>query len=230
MIRRVKDYGKHEPTKDSHKIYVICEGKGTEPDYFAFFEGLSSNLQVITIPPSNGTDPLKLMESSKAILTGENRQYTVNYQYGDTVWFVIDTDTWEKERKIAPLRKYCTEQNQHINEELDEVKPYHAWNVAQSNPSFEIWLFYHIYDTKPSDEELEKAQSFKEYVNSKIAGGFNFQTHPVFLEDAINHSEKQFSKDEAGLLAKYATEMYLLGYEILGFTKQELDKLKNKIG
>lgn len=85
MIRRIRDYGKKKPTKDSHKIYVICEGKGTEPDYFAFFEGLSSNLQVITIPPTTGTDPLKLMELSKETLTGEDRLYSINYQYGFTI-------------------------------------------------------------------------------------------------------------------------------------------------
>ena len=170
------------------------------------------------------------MELSKERLTGEDRLYTVNYQYGDTVWFVIDTDTWETEGKIAPLRQFCNEQNQHITDKLDEVKAYNAWNVAQSNPSFEIWLYYHIYDTKPTDEEVEKTQSFKEFVNNKISGGFNFQVHPVYLEDAILHSEEHFSKDDAGLLEKYATEMHQLGREILGFTKLELDKLKNKIG
>ena len=77
---------------------------------------------------------------------------------------------------------------------------------------------------------MEKAHSFKEYVNSKISGGFNFQSHPVYLEDAIKHSEEHFSTDDAELIEKYATEMHILGHEILGFTKQELDKLKNKIG
>ena len=230
MIRRKRDYGKQMPTKDSHKIYVICEGKGTEPDYFSFFEGLSSNLQVITIPPASGTDPLKLMELSKEKLMGDNRQYSVNYLYGDTVWFVIDTDTWEKEGKITPLRDFCTEQNLHITDNHNEVKAYNAWNVAQSNPSFEIWLYYHIYDSKPADEDVDEAQSFKEFVNIKISGGFNFQVHPVFLEDAIRHSESQFSKDGDGLIARYATEMHVLGREILVFTKQELDKLRNKIG
>ena len=43
MIRRIRDYSKREPSRDAHKIYIICEGKGTEPNYFAFFEGMSSN-------------------------------------------------------------------------------------------------------------------------------------------------------------------------------------------
>jgi len=40
MIQRRRDYGKREPSRDAHKIYLVCEGKGTEPDYFKFFEGL----------------------------------------------------------------------------------------------------------------------------------------------------------------------------------------------
>lgn len=94
MIQRRREYGKREPSRDAHKIYIVCEGKGTEPDYFAFFEGLSSNLQVITIPPTDGTDPLKLMERAKQVLIGEEREFTVEYEHGDTVWFVIDTDEW----------------------------------------------------------------------------------------------------------------------------------------
>ncbi len=70
MITRRKDYSKSEPTKDASKIYIVCEGKGSEPDYFGFFEGLSSNLELIVIPPEEGTDPLKLMELAERILLG----------------------------------------------------------------------------------------------------------------------------------------------------------------
>lgn len=169
MIQRRKEYGKREPSRDAHKIYIVCEGKGTEPAYFSFFEGLSSNLQVITIPPDEGTDPLKLMERAEHILIGEDRIYALDYKHGDTVWFVIDTDSWEKEGKITPLRVFCSQQNEAIPQILDEVKSYNAWNVAQSNPCFEIWLYYHFYNTKPQEEDVSKYASFKEYVNSVIS-------------------------------------------------------------
>ena len=119
MIVRRKEYAKREPSRDDHKIYIVCEGKGTEPDYFSFFEGLSSNLQLITIPPDEGTDPLKLMERAKDILLGESRKYTIDYLLGDSIWFVIDTDTWEKEGKIAPLRGFCSSQNEEIPKQYD---------------------------------------------------------------------------------------------------------------
>ena len=68
MIQRRRDYGKREPSRDAHKIYLVCEGKDTELNYFKFFEGLSSNLQVIAIPPTVGTDPIKLMKRAQEVL------------------------------------------------------------------------------------------------------------------------------------------------------------------
>lgn len=229
MIQRRKEYGKREPSRDAHKIYIVCEGKGTEPAYFSFFEGLSSNLQVITIPPDKGTDPLKLMERAEHILTGEDRIYALDYMHGDTVWFVIDTDTWEKEGKITPLRVFCSQQNESIPQILNEVKPYNAWNVAQSNPCFEIWLYYHFYNTKPKEEDVSKYASFKEYVNSVISGGFNYEKDPARLEDAIVNTNNNFHITQKGTLLLYSSEVYRLGIEIDGFVNKDVSKLKNKI-
>jgi hypothetical protein len=83
MITRRKDYSKSEPTKDASKIFIVCEGKGTEPDYFGFFKGLSSNLELIVIPPEEGTDPLKLMELAGRVLLDDTRKYTIDYLQQD---------------------------------------------------------------------------------------------------------------------------------------------------
>ena len=230
MITRKRDYGKREPSRDAHKIYIVCEGRGTEPNYFAFFEGLSSNLQVITIPPTEGTDPLKLIERAKQVLLDDSREYTIDYKQRDTVWFVIDTDTWEKEGKIVPLREFCSQQNATISQNFDEVKPYNAWNVAQSNPCFEIWFYYHFYESKPISDDLDKHVSFKKFVDSRISGGFNFEKDPVRLEDAIANTKKNFSVEENGMLSLFTSEMYQLGAEINAFVKNDVAKLRNKLG
>ena len=229
MIQRRRDYGKREPSRYAHKIYLVCEGKDTELNYFKFFEGLSSNLQVIAIPPTVGTDPIKLMKRAQEVLLDDNRQYTVECEHGDTVWFIIDTDTWEKEGKIKPLREFCQEQNDIIREKYDEVKPYPVWNVAQSNPCFEIWLYYHFYDKKPSQEKVGDCVSFKEFVHLEISGGFNFEKDLARLEDAISNAEANFGMEKDGRLSLYSTEMNKPGREILGFVKSELDKLRNKL-
>lgn len=230
MIRRIRDYGKKEPCRDAHKIYIVCEGRETEPNYFSFFETCSSNLEIIAIPPTVGTDTIKLMEEAKSQLLGDNRKYTVEYEHGDTVWFVFDTDRNEVEGKVDPLRRFCEEQNLSISAKLDEVKPYEAWNIAQSNPSFEVWLYYHFFAEAPNTEDVESQASFKDYVNSCISGGFDYQKDPARLENAIRNASSNFCKHSDGTLACYSTEMIILGKEILNFTKSELDKLRNKLG
>ncbi len=230
MIARRKDYSKKEPSRGSHKIYIVCEGTGTEPGYFRFFDGLSSNLQIITIPPENGTDPVKLMELAQMVFFGDNRRYAVDYLQNDRVWFIIDTDSWEKEGKIEPLRKFCDELNSGISIQFDEVKSYPAWNVAQSNPSFEIWLYYHFYSEKPTDADVEKSITFKEFVHASIHGGFDFNTDQSRLSDAITNAESNFSVNTISNSPElYSTEMHILGKEIYSFVKNDLAKLKNKL-
>ena len=229
MITRIKNYEKQLPSRDARKVYVFCEGKGTEPDYFSFFAELSSNLQIIVIPPEDGTDPLKLMALAQRRLLDKGCSYTIDYLANDSVWFVIDTDTWEAEGKVAPLRDFCALKNSAIQEEYSEVKPYRAWNVTQSNPCFEIWLYYHIFDRKPDSEDLESYASFKEFVNASISGGFSFQSDPVRLQNAIQNAQDNFSINSDGTLGLYATEVYRLGEEILPFVKKVLDRLKMKM-
>ena len=169
------------------------------------------------------------MALAKKDLIGPARKYTVECEHGDTVWFIIDTDTWEKEGKIKPLRDFCQAQNSAIKGERDEMKPYPVWNVAQSNPCFEIWLYYHFYENKPDREVVQGCASFKEFVHKAIAGGFNFEKDPARLETAISNTEANFQLDKNGKLSVYSSEMSKPGREILGFVKAELDKLRNKL-
>ncbi|MBQ6254915.1 MAG: RloB domain-containing protein [Bacteroidales bacterium] len=228
MITRVRQYGKKEPSRDAHKIYVVCEGSSDEPAYFGFFEGLSSNLNVIPIPSEKGnTDPVKLAEMATSCFDKNTGRYRLDYSQGDRVWFVIDTDTWEDEGKIAVLREYCKSKNTEVRRVV--TKSYQAWNVAQSKPSFEIWLYYHFYSEAPVAEEAENAVSFKKFVNDKITGGFNYEKDPVNLKVAIANAKANYAVDETGALSPYVTEVFLLGREIYGFVAGELAKLYNKL-
>ena len=107
---------------------------------------------------------------------------------------------------------------------------YSAWNVAQSNTCFEIWLYYHFYENKPEGADVEKYASFKEFVASTISGGFDFQRDPVRLEDAIVNTRNNFSQDADEKPALYSSEVYVLGEEIDKFVKNDLVKLRNKLG
>ena len=230
MITRRKDYYKQPPSRDARKLYLICEGEGTEPNYFTFFKGLSSNLEIIPIPPESGTDPMKLLELAKIKLLNEDSRYIMDYLANDSVWFVIDTDSWEKEGKITPLRDFCAENNAGFQEKYTEIKPYSAWNVVQSNPCFEIWLYYHLFKDKPKPEEVESYPSFKAYVGNAISGGFDFQKDQVRVKTAVENAKSNFNYSADGKLALFSTEVYKLAEEILLFVNQHLDRLQGIMG
>lgn len=229
MITRRKDYSKQLPNKDARKLYLFCEGEGTEPDYFTFFKGLSSNLEIITLPPESGTDPLKLMELAKNKLLEDDSRYIMDYHANDSVWFVIDTDSWEREGKITPLRDFCAANNTAFPDKYTEVKTYNAWNVVQSNPCFEIWLYYHFYKDVPKPEVIEAHPTFKAFVSSSISGGFHFQSDPVKIETAIANAIAIFKRDEDGKLELFSTEVYQLAEVIIPFVRQHLDRMKGKM-
>ena len=231
MITRVRQYAKKEPSRDAHKLHVICEGAHDEPKYFEFFEGLSSNLNVITIPSEAGkTDPVQLERRAMEKFDFECGCFSLDYSQGDRIWFVIDTDAWALEGKIAVLRDFCKKMNEDIFTRFTEIKPYCVWNVAQSNPCFEIWLYYHFYRSAPAIKEVDEFASFKQFVDSKINGGFKYESDPVRLKDAIANAEANFGHGDNEAIALFSTELMFLGKEINNFVSVELAKLCNKMG
>ena len=96
MIQRRRIYEKALPSKDAQKIYVFCEGDDREKNYFDFFCGMSSNLEIIAIPPYNHkSSPNNLIDHAEQLFEGESAEYTLDYGQKDIVWFVVDTDEWE---------------------------------------------------------------------------------------------------------------------------------------
>lgn len=212
---RSRRYERQEPLRDSRKIYIYCEGNKREFDYFRFFCGLSSNVNIIPIPSKDGkTDPEKLMEAAQeefGINSDVSPKYTLDVSQHDNVWFVIDTDLWGS--KITDLRNFCKSQNAGLDNE--------TWYVSQSNPSFEIWLYYHKFSEKPVKNDVDKYSSIKEFVDAQIPGGFDSRKHPVRIETAIQNAKATY-EEENQVLKLYSTEVFKLGQVILPFVKDIL--------
>ena len=207
---RPKRYERLEPSRDSRKIYIYCEGNRREYDYFRFFRGLSSNVNIIAIPSKDGkTDPKKLMEAALMDFFGteeRNAIYALDVKQKDMVWFAIDTDEWGG--KIGDLRDFCKLRNRDVDCDV--------WNVAQSNPCFEIWLYYHFFDKEPDTESVEEFSSLKNFVDAMIPGGFDSRKHPALLATAISNASANYHEQNE-MPDLFSTEVYKLGQEILPF-------------
>ncbi|MCA6460941.1 MAG: RloB domain-containing protein [Chitinophagaceae bacterium] len=210
-LSRHKVYEKVKSFKNAKKIYIFCEGD-REVNYLKFFQGFASNIDIIPIPNENGkSDPTKLKAQAEKCL--ENNSVSLSKELADEVWFVIDTDRWYEGNKIDELRNYVE----------DKQKTYDGWFVAQSNPSFEIWLYYHFNSEKPIDSEIEAAQSFKDFVATKIKGGFDNRSMPLEIQQATLNAENNFERQN-GQPKLYSTEVFNLAKQIIKFTKGQLDQ------
>lgn len=216
MLSRSKIYHKVELGKDAKKVFIFCEGD-REYYYFNYFVGFSSNIDIIPVPNENGqSDPEKLYQNACVKLLGsitEKPKYDFKKEMGDEVWFVIDTDRWNEHGKIEKLKAKCAS-------DAD-------WRVAQSNPCFEIWLYFHFHPQKPISNEIEECTSFKEFVGKKIPGGFDSTKYPIYFQKAIKHSKGNFVKenDQPKFLS---TEVFYVAESILPFIKEIIDELLAK--
>lgn len=217
MLSRNKIYHKIEPTKDAKKVFIFCEGAKREVDYFTYFEKLSGNINIIIFSNENNqSDPESLFENATNKLSPINKtiiEPVYQQDSNDEVWFVIDTDAWGD--KIENLKQNC---NQKQN-----------WFVCQSNPMFELWQYYHLHNLKPVDADIRQFQTFKEYINDRIAGGFNKDNHPPLIETAIINSESNFELEETQ--PKYlSTDVFRLAKVILPFIQKEIKICLKKLG
>ncbi|MBO9571855.1 MAG: RloB domain-containing protein, partial [Chitinophagaceae bacterium] len=128
----------------------------------------------------------------------------------DQLWFVIDTDRWKLQ--IRNLRSAC------------ESRP--GWFVAQSNPCFEVWLYFHINSGIP-DFSLDSCAKWKPYIPSILPGGFNCDKHPAGIELAITNASKHYRAD-GDTPVTGSTQVWQLAAALLPLIKRDLDRLKWK--
>lgn len=198
-------YEKKAPYRDASYFIIICEGQNREPDYFQFFNGISSRIKIVPVENTNrASNPLNLIknaiETETRLEAGAER---------DSLWFVIDTDRWGSQ--IHQLRSEC---DSHPN-----------WHVAQSNPCFEVWLYFHFRDILPEMPHPDRCNNWKPHVNQIIEGGFNSDIHPIFIETAIKNARTRY--EEVGYLPQPgSTQVWRLSEQLLPLIEKDLEKFK----
>jgi RloB-like protein len=206
-MKRNKVYTRREPDKEGKLYFIFCEGAKREITYFHFFNRIASQIIIQIIPIEDGKNsPMGLYNNAfNRLLKSENNQ---NLPYVlsdiDEVWFIIDTDKWGDD----------------VNALRNNTIKHKNWFVAQSNPSFEVWLYYHFQKEKPSNT----ITNWKNYLSEIIVGGFDNRKHPVYIQTAIVNAENNFSFSN-NLPAVVTTELFLLAKKIVPLVKPDIDAL-----
>jgi len=121
-----KEFKRKKRKQAPTNYLIVCEGKQTEPNYF---NGLKQEIN-----KKYGTKVDLLIPNIEIRGTGKNTKDLVNYTkkyvnhsnkiYGE-IWVVFDKDDYN-------------------DKQFDEAIKNCEYNVAWSNPNFELWLLSHL--------------------------------------------------------------------------------------
>ena len=202
MTLKNRLYKKRPPFRDAKLFVIICEGERREPDYFEFFDQITSKIKILPIPSSEGkSSPKHLHENAKNAVN----KFDINDD--DELWFVLDIDSWEI-NQIHDLKKEC-----------DDIK---YWNIALSNPCFEVWLYYHFEKIVPELVDSSKCKEWKELIQKTNLKGFDPDIHPKFIGLAIKNSKINYK--EKGYLPEIgSTQVFNLAEKIFPLIKDVLE-------
>jgi len=217
MILKNRPFVREAPTKEAKSIYIFCEGAVREYDYFKYFSEIDSRINVEVYKLSNGENnsPLGLLEIAKKSILKDHNNPNPKYDFQDIdeVWIVLDTDPDEshsRKTQIVDVKDFCSTTER--------------WEICESNPCFEVWLFFHINKAVTPFKDDHVCKGWKSKVHETISGGFNSIKHPILIDDAIENSKKYFKTNKDGSPAKGCTEVYLLGESLTTTLRAKLDK------
>jgi len=193
--RENRAYKKGGAYKDYRKFVIICEGL-REASYFNFFHEKYQKLVVEILEPSEEfhghSAPQKLSERAGQYIQNEQWDESI----GDELWFVVDTDRWQNE--LHDLSHLCNSTKN--------------WFLANSNPCFEVWLYYHLHCQRITQTN---SQEMKRILSNQRAGGYNLQDYIMSIENAVQCSSGLDDHPEQSIADIGITKVYQLGSKIL---------------
>lgn len=199
-------YEKQTAFRDAFFLIIVCEGQNREPDYFRFFDGMSSRVKIVPVESGYGSAPRLLIEKAIA----KENELDANADR-DRVWFVIDTDRWRDQ--LHDIRRECSTHSH--------------WRIAQSNPCFEVWLYFHAKVQLPLLQNIAQCNNWKPHLPKVILGGFNPDFHPVAIETAMMNAKASYNA--TGYFPNPgSTQVWSLGEELLPLIRKRLEQLKHK--
>jgi hypothetical protein len=140
MARKKIPFVRDEHKKDARLVIIATEGRKTERIYFEAlaqeYESTDVHVEIIK-RESNNSSPEEVIKS----LNEFAKKYELDEN--DELWMIIDRD----------YQAWPTQSISHVAQLCWQKKGY---NLALSNPAFEIWLLLHIKDIAEYSEEEKK--------------------------------------------------------------------------
>lgn len=208
MERKKRGYKRLVEKKRDYRLFAIaCEGSVRERDYFECFEVLSSRISVDLIADidedgnvivSNNSSPDHVLQ--RAQIYADNTDLIE----GDQMWIVVDVDNWP-EKQLSILAQECHSK---------------GWNLAISNPCFEVWLCYHMEDDIPDGGEIKDSAYFKHHLSQLTVEGYSPEVYSPLAFKAIEVAKAKDMNPDMRIPPYKVTYVYRLMEQMKKFSSQ----------
>jgi hypothetical protein len=176
--RFIPPHTRRSGVRDARLIIIASEGTNTEKQYF---DALQARYRNTRIHPESierrttASDPAHVMKG----LDDFRKEYKIR-PGDDELWLVIDVDRWG-EAKLAEVARKCQQK---------------GYELAVSNPCFEVWLLLHI----KALHEYPPEKLVELYANRKVGGRTCLEAELLNLLGAYN----KFNLDPAPFIPHVA--------------------------
>lgn len=212
------NYEKSASYADPSIVFIISGGAVKERKYFSrLMNHESERIRLVFISKEGqGLVPSQMqLEVEEALEEECFEDYDhnlIHYWDGDRIYLVTDVD--EFEHSLEKLIKQADSR--------------FSWIV--SNPCFEIWLYYHFFDTPEaladglalSEDKRSKWLKGRLHDMKADEGGVRAEDAIFEIETAIGNSDKNYREKENGLPEVYSTQMHILATRLLDSFRDEI--------
>ncbi|MCK5230903.1 MAG: RloB domain-containing protein, partial [Desulfobulbaceae bacterium] len=118
--RPIDRRSKPEPHRDARLFIIATEGRKTEKQYFSIFGNKKCQVHVITNEDN---------KSAPTYILAQLKEFKKEFQIkeDDELWLMVDVDRWGNKHLAAVAAQ----------------AGHNKFNLAVSNPCFEVWLYLH---------------------------------------------------------------------------------------
>ncbi|WP_373533800.1 RloB family protein [Microcoleus sp.] len=188
-IKRTKLLDRKQGWREAKLFIVATEGEETEKQYFGMFKSTRIQVEILATPEDGKSSPeyvLKRLDKCK-------KQYDLNED--DMLWLVSDVDRWRDEK----LSEVCRQARQK------------GYNLAISNPCFEVWLTLHFEDINSEDRTCKNFKArLRTILGSYNGSNLDISAYEPNTKDAVNRAKNLHPSSQHNWPPTLGTHVYRL--------------------
>jgi RloB-like protein len=198
-IKRTKLLDRQQDRRDAKLFIVATEGKETEKQYFRIFNSSRIKVEILATTEDGKSSPEYVLERLDIF----KERYDLDED--DMLWLVSDVDRWGAKK----LSSVCSQARQK------------GYNLAISNPCFEVWLTLHFEELNNQDRTCDNFKArLRTILGSYNGSNLDISAYQQNIENAVNRAKNLHQISRQDWPPTLGTHVYRL-VEIL---QQSLDK------